>query len=89
MPAGEALAEASAGQAQVPAEVSAPSAVGEEVSWSAMWADKSVQMHSCEAYVQKLAENVSARLTKHLQGPPAVGGIDMKGALHEQEPLQI
>ena len=44
---------------------------------------------SCEVYLQELVRSVCHRLHAFLSKAPAVGGIELKGALEQQQPLTI
>jgi hypothetical protein len=69
------------------------SAVGDEPGLSS-WADlqenkNGTQCLPCETYFPMLVMSVEDRLLSLLKGDPAVGGINLEGALHEQHPLTM
>ena len=68
------------------------SAIGEVLglkAWAELKADTKSPCDPCEIYVELLVASVEERLVILLQGGPAVGGINLKGTLQQQEPLTI
>ena len=71
---------------------SGDSAVGEELglkAWTELKADRNEPCETCETYLGMLVMSVEERLVKLLQGKPAVGGVDLRGSLHQQAPLTM
>ena len=66
------------------------SAVGDEpclFSWAQL--QENMQRMLCEPYFDMLVMSVEDRLLSLLKQDPAVGGITLEGALHEQHPLTM
>ena len=66
------------------------SAVGDEpclFSWAQLQESKNDML--CEPYFDLLVMSVEDRLLKLFKQDPAVGGITLVGALHEQHPLTM
>ena len=51
--------------------------------------DKNYASEAFEDYVNVLVQSVQERLLILLAGTPAIGGIDLKGTLQQQEPLKM
>jgi hypothetical protein len=70
------------------------SAVGDEPGLSS-WAQLQEEIRNgtlsmtCEAYFAVIVMSVEERLLRFLAQDPAVGGISLEGALHEQHPLTM
>ena len=58
-------------------------------AWAELKADKNSASEPCEVYVNELVQSVQERLRILLTGTSAIGGIDLKGTLQQQEPLRI
>ena len=58
-------------------------------SWEELTSDTNNACEPLEDWVRDLTLSVRERLTEFLQMAPAAGGINLKGKLHQQQPLQI
>ena len=58
-------------------------------AWAALKADTKSPCDSCEVYAEQLLSFLEERLLILLQGEPAVGGMNLRGTLQQQEPLTI